>query len=192
MVKGARISIVEFVEALSGVHVAGETNTSGCVRTAVNGLCGDFMKKSGFTEGRKIFRYWRWRGFSFKSDLIAHDYMRRWVLQTPWFMLRLHHILRSDVRDYFHDHSMDFVSLVLRGGYVEYMPDGSRVCKPGSIVRRRAEDLHYLELLKDSAWTLLVTGQYRRDWGFQTEDGWIAAGKYDAWKRSKKNGEARA
>jgi hypothetical protein len=140
-------------------------------------------RKSGSTEGRKIFRYWRWRGFSFKSDLISHDYMRRWVLQTPWFMLRLHHILRSDDRAHFHDHPMDFTSLILWGGYIEYRPNAEpRVCRPGSVVRRQAEDLHNLELLGKSAWTLLVTGEYRRDWGFATDDGWIPAGHYDEWK----------
>ena len=141
------------------------------------------MKSKRKTDGYQLFRRWRWRGFDYKSDLIAHNYMRRWVLKTPWFMIRLHHILRSDDRAHFHDHPMDFTSLVLRGGYIEYQPGGiSRVCRPGSIVRRQAEDLHNLELLGKSAWTILLTGPYRREWGFATDDGWIIAGDYDAWK----------
>lgn len=138
-------------------------------------------KRSGETAGRKIYRYWKWRGFSYKSDLIAHDYMRRWVIETPLFMLRLHHILRGDSREHFHDHPMSFLSLILWGGYVEHTPKGSRTCRLGNLVFRRAEDLHYLELIGKSAWTLLVTGRYRRSWGFHTEDGFVVAGEYDAW-----------
>lgn len=112
--------------------------------------------------------------------------MRRWVLKTPWFLLRLHRIMRSDNDRHFHDHPFDFMSFILRGGYVEYTPGNPfRVCLPGSIVRRRAEDLHYLKLIGNSAWTFLITSPYHRDWGFQTEDGWIKADKYDAYIASK-------
>lgn len=139
--------------------------------------------RSGATAGRVLYRRWRLGVFEFRSDLIARDYMRRWTLTTPWGMLRLHHILRSDARDHYHDHPMDFTSLILRGGYVEHRPDHEpQRYLPGDVVRRRAEDLHYLELIGDSAWTFLVTGPIRREWGFQTEDGWIVAGEYDGWK----------
>jgi hypothetical protein len=138
------------------------------------------------TAGRAI--YWRWRfwGFEISSDMIAHDYMRRWRLVTPWGCLRVHHILRSDRDRHFHDHPMDFVSLILRGGYVEYQPNSqARVCRPGDVVVHRAEDLHFLKLRGNSAWTVLVTGPFRRTWGFATEDGWVAAGEYEAWKQKK-------
>lgn len=112
--------------------------------------------------------------------------MRRWVLKTPWFLLRLHHIMRSDNDRHFHDHPFDFTSFILRGGYVEYTPGNPlRVCLPGSIVNRRAEDLHYLKLIGDSAWTFVVTSPYYREWGFHTEDGWIKADQYDAYIASK-------
>lgn len=138
------------------------------------------------TAGRKIFRRWRWKLFGFefeyRSDLIAYDYMRRWLLRTPWKMFRLHHILRSDSDRHFHDHPMDFTSFILWGGYIEYTPNNlPRVCRPGDVVHRKAEDLHFLKLRGRSAWTFLITGPYRRDWGFQTEDGWISAGEYDAY-----------
>lgn len=138
------------------------------------------------TAGYKLFRKWEWRGFGFRSDLISHDYMRRWVIKTPWFLLRLHHIMRSDNDRHFHDHPFDFTSLILRGGYVEYTPGNPlRCCLPGSIVRRRAEDLHYLKLIDDSAWTFLITSPYRREWGFSTEDGWVKADQYDAYITAK-------
>jgi hypothetical protein len=48
-------------------------------------------------------------------------YLRRWYLiETPWFGLKLHHILRSDQPNRgFHDHPWSFVSFKLRGSYTE-------------------------------------------------------------------------
>jgi len=142
---------------------------------------------SGATDGRKTFREWQLGPFTYRSDRIAHDYMRRWVLFTPWGMLRLHHIMRSDSREHHHDHPMDFMSFILWGGYIEYRPDQPpRTFRPGSINTRKAEDLHSLELLGKSAWTFVIAGPVRRQWGFATEDGWIKAGEYDAWKARRK------
>jgi hypothetical protein len=49
------------------------------------------------------------------------DYMRRWILQTPFGALRVHKILRSDRADAWHDHPADLTTLVL-GHYREWMP----------------------------------------------------------------------
>jgi hypothetical protein len=143
---------------------------------------------SGETEGRIVYRRLKLPlGFEYRSDLIVRDYMRRWTLYWPsGRMWRLHHILRSDNREHFHDHPMDFTSFILKGGYVEHRPGRPSVAyHSGSVVRRQAEDLHALELIGKSAWTFVVAGPVRRDWGFATEDGWVKAGDYDAWKANK-------
>lgn len=157
------------------------------------------------TEGRKVFRRWKLGGFEYRSDIIAHDYMRRWLLKTPWFMLRVHHILRGDKDGEFHDHPMSFLSVILKGGYTEHTPVRGLVpklqnfidqCKggisfaqfygPGSVIFRRGEDLHWLELPPGkTAWTFLITSPFYRRWGFQTISGWIPANEYDEWKRKK-------
>lgn len=114
-------------------------------------------------------------------------YMRRWrFLNTPWFGLRLHHIVRSDADRELHDHPFTFVSLILTGGYREHTLDRrSKRYPPGSVVVRSAEALHRLELevmkhyadstkrVERAAWTLVVRGPYRRQWGFLTADGWL-------------------
>lgn len=125
--------------------------------------------------------------FEWLSDLISFDYMRRWQIRTPWGCARLHHILRSDNDRHFHDHPMSFASLILWGGYIEHTPSRDpRVCRAGSMVFRRAEDPHFLKLRGKSAWTFLLTGPFRRDWGFHTEDGWIIARDYDAYLEKKR------
>lgn len=125
-------------------------------------------------------------------------YMRRWILRTPLFTIRLHRILTSDAGRDLHDHPFNFTSLILRGGYLEHRPGcacveiaGSgmhgltentpcRIYRPRAMVRRRAEDLHRLELLYESegALTLVFGGRYRRAWGFQTPDGWMPQEAY--------------
>jgi hypothetical protein len=142
---------------------------------------------SGATAGREVYRRWTLGGFEYRSDLIAHDYMRRWALFTPRGAVRLHKILRSDDRAHFHDHPMDFTSIILKGGYIEYTPYGPpRTFRPGDVNVRKAEDLHALELIDGGpTWTLVLAGPIRREWGFQTEDGWIVAGEYDAWKMAR-------
>jgi hypothetical protein len=114
-------------------------------------------------------------------------YMRRWIARTRFGTLRLHNILKSDEGRDFHDHPFSFVSLILKGGYIEHRPgcecragefyEGqpvtSRACASytaPALVCRRAEDMHRLELI-GSAWTLVVSGPYRREWGFLLSDG---------------------
>jgi hypothetical protein len=135
----------------------------------------------------------------YRSDL--GSYMRRWIARCPWGTLRLHNIRESDAGRDFHDHPFAFTSLILKGGYVEHRPgclctklpnfnawthyngiewikSNCRFYGPGSIVRRRAEDLHRLELVNGPAWTLVVSGPYFRTWGFQTADGWVDFREY--------------
>jgi hypothetical protein len=112
-----------------------------------------------------------------RSDIYfgASLYMERWMTPRFWNKLpriRLHHIMRSDSDREMHDHPFDFTSIILSGGYTEHRPDGSRrFYGPGSIVRRKAEDLHRLEL-DVPAWTICITGPKRRDWGFMRDGVW--------------------
>lgn len=119
------------------------------------------------------------------------NYMRRWILRTPWGTLRIHNILRSDEGRDFHDHPFDFTSVILRGGYREHVPGCAcesdvpwetpcRSYSAPAIVRRKAEDLHRLDLPRP-AWTFVVSSRYLRKWGFLTPSGWVP---YDCYDRS--------
>lgn len=110
------------------------------------------------------------------------DYMRRWIVKTPFGMLRLHRILRRDLDRDPHDHPFDFVSIVLFGGYVEELY-GIKGGKPescetiwhtaGSVIRRKAEDAHRICYVQPSTTTLVLTSGKKRSWGFYTHQGWI-------------------
>lgn len=138
----------------------------------------------------------RWAFFQ-RYDIRGPDgslYMRRLrLIQTPWFAVYLHKIVRPDADRELHDHPWDFVSLILRGGYIEetegrgpgftYRQKVWR--KPFRLVRHKAEDFHRIDALSDvPAWTLVFCGRRRREWGFKTDKGWVRWDQYLARKEA--------
>lgn len=100
-----------------------------------------------------------------------------WLLQRLGVAIRVHHILRSDDDRAFHDHPWSYLTIILRGGYVEvrpvfdksglYMGDSRKWYGPGSVLWRPAKSWHRLEVpAGQTAWTLFITGPYRQKWGF--------------------------
>ncbi len=49
-------------------------------------------------------------------------YLIRWTLIIFGYSIRVHHWLKSDDRRYFHDHSADLLSVVLKGWYFNVVP----------------------------------------------------------------------
>jgi hypothetical protein len=82
-----------------------------------------------------------------------------------------------------HDHPWSFISIILDGGYTEEVPHLTRglpalsrnVRKRFSAKLRRATDLHRVRLHgnEEPIWSLMLVGSRLREWGYQTEDGWI-------------------
>lgn len=99
-------------------------------------------------------------------------YMLRYVFRTRWFSVRLHKIVRSDEDPHMHDHPFGFWSLLLSDSYTEHTPSGVRTWPRWSLVRRRATDLHRLELHRP-VWTLVVAGPKTRAWGFDVDGTWV-------------------
>lgn len=126
------------------------------------------------------------------------DYMHRYYLlvkdrsKFP-FNVTLHKIVRSD-DPVMHDHPWPYLTIVLKGGYWEHTPLVSRngliigeTCRwrgPGSIIWRKAKELHWLELDDNiPATTLFFMGPQQREWGFVIKDSigrdkWIHADQY--------------
>ena len=136
---------------------------------------------------RRWLLYWGQRlGFP------EQHYLRRWVLQTPWFSVRLHHWISSDDSRAPHDHSWWFWTLVLWGGYTDHSPcypdrpadmPECRVerldhLRTGSLRFRPANYRHWVEV-REPCWTLLITGPVARKFGFWLgRDRFLRANKY--------------
>lgn len=119
-------------------------------------------------------------------------YLIRWTFIFFGYSIRIHHWIKSDDRRYFHDHSANLLSIVLRGHYWNVKPihnnlppiyNGNNNSKwyyvegifnswynffhmNNSIWLSKAEDRHYLDIPKGGAWTLMFEGKPRHKWGF--------------------------
>jgi hypothetical protein len=103
------------------------------------------------------------------------------LLKTRFGDVKIHVFHRSDGPE-LHDHPWPFWSLVVWRGYIEesltHNEGGTfetfrRRRRPLSIVRRRPEHAHRVELIAERpAVTIVWTGRRVREWGFYTRRGW--------------------
>lgn len=104
------------------------------------------------------------------------DYLWRLrIIQTPWFGIYLHKICTPDSRPVLHDHPWAFTSIVLKGGYLEFIP-GPFYAKSNYVkrlnVKRFNNSFHWIaELDRTPTWTLVFVGRRRRTWGYLEQDG---------------------
>ena len=95
----------------------------------------------------------------------------------------LHKFLKSDP-DHVHDHPWNYFTIILKGGYWEWLPQfdeqGKLSCEvkvwrgPGSFRFGKMHNYHRIELDPDvTAWTLFFVGPKKREWGFLVKNKWI-------------------
>ena len=119
-----------------------------------------------------------------------------WVLQRLGIAVRVHEILRSDNDRALHNHPWGYVTIILKGGYVEITDDGMRWYGPGSVLIRGTKHKHRLVLDpayypatkgEQQATTLFITGPYKQKWGFFTPAGKVPYDVYFATKQANKD-----
>jgi hypothetical protein len=120
-------------------------------------------------------------------------YLERYYLflkdrkQFP-FNVFLHKFLKSDPDDV-HDHPWSYATLILKGGYYEWIPQFNQAGQkcgeighwrgPGHFRRSSAASYHRIELDPNiTAWTLFMPGPQKREWGFLVNNKWIHNDEY--------------
>ena len=104
------------------------------------------------------------------------------------FNIFLHHFLKGDPDDV-HDHPWSYFTIILKGGYWEYIPqfnaEGKKTCEigkwrgPGHFRFCKANSFHRIELDPTvQCWTLFMPGPQKREWGFLVKNRWIHNGSY--------------
>ena len=104
------------------------------------------------------------------------------------FNIFLHKFLKSDPDDV-HDHPWPYATIILKGGYWEWIPHFDTVGRktgeyqvwrgPGHFRISKANSFHRIELDPDiTAWTLFMPGPKQRDWGFLVKNQWIQWEQY--------------
>jgi len=91
-----------------------------------------------------------------------------------------------------HDHPWFFVSLILKGGYIEYRSTNRESEEQTRVVRlrwsirtMRLDECHTItELIHDQSWSLVLRGPRRRQWGFYPPEGYMNESKYDGTVRA--------
>lgn len=136
----------------------------------------------------KIFQL-RWKEPLGRSEC---PYLYRWTLILFGFSVRLHHWLRSDDNRFFHDHSCDLISIILKGHYYNVVPasNDDLNTKHGRKIYARAwrpwyakaEAKHYLFIPPEGAWTLLFQGRPYHKWGFFVNNNPKKPNYYHKWR----------
>ena len=127
-------------------------------------------------------------------------YLERYYLfltERKWFPFNvfLHRFLKSDPDDV-HDHPWPYATLILKGGYYEWVPQfnnkNEKIAEiavwrgPGSCRVCGASSYHRIELDPDvECWTLFMPGPQLRDWGFLRKGQWIQHEQYLTERMSK-------
>lgn len=106
--------------------------------------------------------------------------VRRRIVQTPWFGIYVHDIHEPDGSDP-HDHPWSFISVVLRGHYVERVfadplrsrSNVRRLHRRFSVHRMGRSSGHKIIEVSPRLVTLIIVGPRRGDWGFyqRTDEG---------------------
>ncbi len=97
------------------------------------------------------------------------DYMSRFYFFPERYdkRIRVHHIGRSDSAEALHDHPWQFVSIILRGRYIEHTPSGAAEFRAGDCLWRPIDTRHRIELFPgEDVWSLVITGPREQDWQF--------------------------
>lgn len=104
------------------------------------------------------------------------------------FNVFLHKFLKSDPDDV-HDHPWPYFTLILRGGYWEWIPQfnskGEKFGEisvwrgPGHFRFCKASSYHRIELDPTvTCWTLFCPGPQQKDWGFLSKGRWVQWEQY--------------
>lgn len=128
-------------------------------------------------------------------------YLDRWGVEwKPLGGIFVHRMQGPDPGQDVHDHPWPFVSLILKGGYIERRCDARSVDrqhyaarKRGSLRLMRLDEAHTItRLVGETSWSLVIHGRHVRSWGFYVmpsfTDGrwvWIESGRYAVSPRGK-------
>lgn len=154
-------------------------------------------KHHGANKGRNSPRWAILEKFVIPDITTGRDYLRRWrLIVTPWFGISIHHIMLPDGDTNPHNHPYWFVAIPLKGGYYEQYYEysdnkGNPHKHPFVGSERRSlrnwnlmplNRFHRIVTLANHkpAWTLMIHGPRKPEWGFMTPRGYVESSVYFA------------
>lgn len=131
------------------------------------------MKKRAYKSGTG-WCFWRW------TEVPSNYILRLHVVKTPWFAICMHWLNSPDPEPWLHDHPVSFLSIILRGSYVEARQHPMRLRYRYRFNFLRATDRHNIVVVEPRTVTLCFMGPKVREWGFHTLQGWEHWKSYNA------------
>lgn len=117
-----------------------------------------------------------------KGHNICPTYLYRWTLLKLGKLcaVYLHHFVGDDWARDLHDHPKRFISIGLRGGYIEQNKDGETIYRAPWIRSFPAEHAHRLRMITPGSecWTLVIVLRPTRGWGFWKDGQFVPWRKY--------------
>lgn len=95
------------------------------------------------------------------------------LIKTPFGAIDIHWINAPDAEPWHHDHPVTFLSIILRGGYVEARNGRLRKRRWFNFIRASKEDVHKIVYVWPKTITLCFMGPKRREWGFHIDGTWV-------------------
>lgn len=147
--------------------------------------------KTKRVEGQRSPRWALWRTLTIPCENGLVYLVRLRIIQTPWFGIYLHDIHEPDADRDPHNHPWSFVSIVLRGHYVErlYEDPNSDIFHSRLHARMRwslhkmgRTSAHRIIEAAPGLKTLILVGPRRSNWGFFTENGYVPWQEYEGAK----------
>jgi hypothetical protein len=131
------------------------------------------------------------------EPLLTRYYLFLKDRKTFPFNVFLHKFHKGDPGDV-HDHPWPYATLILKGGYYEWVPEFNSKNEmvgqrrywrgPGHFRICSATSYHRIELDPSiTAWTMFMPGPQKREWGFLVKNKWIPNGDYLTYKAEHTN-----
>jgi hypothetical protein len=116
-------------------------------------------------------------------------HLYRWtLLRIGWLGIYLHHFVGDDLFSDMHDHPQSFITIGLKGQYMECTPNGARLYRSPWFGWFPASHAHRIMMVEGGdCWTLVILLKPTRDWGFWTSNGWLPWERYVNGDLARKN-----
>jgi len=104
-------------------------------------------------------------------------YLYRWRLLAVFgYKVYLHHFVGNDWTKDLHDHPKRFITIGLRGYYIEENESGEHIYRAPWL--RMFPATHKHRLRARDCWTIAITLRPWREWGFWNDGQWIPWERY--------------
>jgi len=135
------------------------------------------------TERVHSWMFWRWMEINGRKEGV--EYLTRlYLINTPWFGLKIHWFHAPDPDEHCHDHPWWFISFLLKGMYQEkrqtfigvghnaWIMSRETEKQRGrfSFAFRRSTDVHRITMCTRECKTLILNGPRTKSWAFWEKD----------------------